>query len=83
MNMSNLSILTLTIYFTNLPLPYLFNNKLTKHQKINNMKFMNLIMLFDFIRALHLKRSYSTKDYHFLLILYLLQFNYCKTDINL
>jgi hypothetical protein len=26
---------------------------------------MNLIILFDFIQVLHLKRSYSTKDYYF------------------
>jgi hypothetical protein len=33
---------------------------------------MNLAILFDFIQVLHLNRSYSTKDYFFLLIFYLL-----------
>jgi hypothetical protein len=29
------------------------------------MRFMNLIILFDFIKVLHINRSLSTKDEHF------------------
>jgi hypothetical protein len=38
---------------------------LTKHEKIYNMRFMILIMLYDFIHVLNIKRRLSTNDGHF------------------
>jgi hypothetical protein len=45
---SVLILLTLISYFINLPLAFLFINKLTKSWKINNMHFRTLILLYDF-----------------------------------
>jgi hypothetical protein len=65
MNRSNLSISTLTIYFTNYSLVFLFINYLTKHKNINNMRYMNLKILFDFIHVLLIKQKHSTRDDYF------------------
>jgi hypothetical protein len=65
MNKSNLGILTHTSYFTNLLLHFLFISTITKHENINNMKFMNLNIPFDFIHFLLIKRRHSTKNKYF------------------
>jgi hypothetical protein len=53
-------------YSTNYIYAFLFIKYLTKHLKtINNMRFINLIMLYDFIQVLNIKRRLSTKDEHF------------------
>jgi hypothetical protein len=49
-----------------------------KGEKLNNMRFMILIMLFDFIHVLLSKRKFPTKDeyiskYILFTIIYLLQ----------
>jgi hypothetical protein len=63
--MSNLIILTHKDDFTKLPLSFLFINNLTKHYKIYNMRFMILIMVYDFIQILHIKRKHPTNIYYF------------------
>jgi hypothetical protein len=34
-------------------------------RKINNMHFMDLIMLFDFMQVIYIKRNRNTKNEHF------------------
>jgi hypothetical protein len=67
---ASLSILTHKCDFTNLHLAFLFINDLTKHYKLNNMRFRILIRLFDFIQVLNIKMRLSTKD------------EYCSTHIQ-
>jgi hypothetical protein len=45
-------------YFTNNLQAFLFINFLTKHLKINNMRFMNLTMFSDFMQVLHINRRH-------------------------
>jgi hypothetical protein len=42
------------------------------------MRLMVVIMLYDFIQVLNIKRKHYTEDDYFLLIIYLLQFLYYK-----
>jgi hypothetical protein len=53
--------------FTNLPLTFLFIYNLTKHQKINNMRFKNLTWFYNLPR-INICLS----------IFYFLQFIYCR-----
>jgi hypothetical protein len=62
MNRSVLLILTHNNYFTILALAFLFISKATRHYKINNMKFMNLNMLSNFMKVLNISRKHSTKN---------------------
>jgi hypothetical protein len=64
-NRSILSILTRTNYFTNLLLVFLSINKLTKYYKINNMHFMNMIILSDFTQVLNINRKHYTQNDYF------------------
>jgi hypothetical protein len=64
-NRSILSILTCTNYFTNLLLVFLSINKLTKYYKINNMHFMNMIILSDFTQVLNINRKHYTQNDYF------------------
>jgi hypothetical protein len=63
--MSTLTILTLTSYFTKLPLAFLFIYKLTKLSKFNNMQFMSLNMMYDFIQVIYSTRKHYTKVEYF------------------
>jgi hypothetical protein len=45
---------------------FLIIRNLTKHLKINNMRFMNLMMIYYFIQVQGSKRGYLTKDDYFL-----------------
>jgi hypothetical protein len=65
MNRSNLSTLTLTSYFTKLSLAFLFINKLTKPWKFNNMQFMSLNVLSDFMQVPNNIRKHPTKNEYF------------------
>jgi hypothetical protein len=60
MTMSILLILIQESYFTNLPLAFLFIYNLTKHYKINNMRFKNLTWFYDFIQVLYSTRKLLT-----------------------
>jgi hypothetical protein len=56
----------------------LFIKKAIRHKKINNIHFMNLNMLSDFIRVLNSTRKHSTMNEYFTMtviftIIYLLQ----------
>jgi hypothetical protein len=44
---------------------FYFINYLTKHLKINNMLFMKIIRVYDFLQVLHVKGSYSSKVEYF------------------
>jgi hypothetical protein len=44
---------------------FLFINYLTKLLKINNMRFMILIILYDFIQVLNIKRRDPIKNNYF------------------
>jgi hypothetical protein len=46
------------------------------------MRFMDPTMVYDFIKILHIKGSYSTEYDYFQLISYLLQFIYYKDRIE-
>jgi hypothetical protein len=48
-------------HFTNLPLSFLFIYNLTKHQKINNMRFKNLTWFYDFLHVLYSASKFPTK----------------------
>jgi hypothetical protein len=52
-------------YFANLPLAFLFINKVTRHWKFNNIKFRILIMLFGFMQVLNHLKKHPTKNEHF------------------
>jgi hypothetical protein len=80
--------------FTNLSLAFLSINKLTKHYKINNLHFSNLIILSDFMHVLNSIRKHYAKDEYFpkhilFTTIYLLQEQklnpnkYSEKDINL
>jgi hypothetical protein len=60
--MGILLILNQESHFSNLPLPFLFIYILTKHQKINNMKFKNLTWFYDFILVLYGARKLPTRN---------------------
>jgi hypothetical protein len=72
MNRGIILILTHRTYFTTLPLAFLFFNNLTMHKKLNNVRYMNLFMLYDFMQVLNIKRMHYTKNEYFLSIFYLL-----------
>jgi hypothetical protein len=80
---SILIILIFTSNFTILPLAFLFTNKLTKHLKFNNMHFMNLNMLFDFIQVYSAKGNILTKIIIFIRIFKLLPLFIMRTKIKI
>jgi hypothetical protein len=65
MNRGIILILTPRSYFTTLPIVFLFINNLTMHKKRNNVRFMNLFMLYDFMQVLNIKRIHYTKNEYF------------------
>jgi hypothetical protein len=65
-NRSKLIILTHKCYFTNLPLTFLFIYKLTMPYKFNNMQFMNLNMLSEFMQVLNINEKHYTKNEYFI-----------------
>jgi hypothetical protein len=64
-NKSNIVILTLASYFTNLPLVLLFINNLPKHLKFNNMQFRIVILLYNFMQVLNSMEKHPTKNEYF------------------
>jgi hypothetical protein len=65
MIMSILLILFHKSHFTNLPLAFLFIYNLIEHWKFNNMHFMNLFILSDFMQALNINRNHYNKNDYF------------------
>jgi hypothetical protein len=62
MLMHNLPTLTSYKPFTNLPLAFLLFNKLNTTSKCNNLRFIPLIMLSDFIQVLNSAWDVYTKN---------------------
>jgi hypothetical protein len=57
-NRSDLIKLTHKSYFTNLLPRFLFIYNLTKHLKFNNIRFMSLTRVYDFLQVLCSKRRH-------------------------
>jgi hypothetical protein len=62
---STTSILFIKNVFTKLLQAFLFIRNLAKHSKTNNMIFMNLTRVSDFLQVLGIHRDISTKDDYF------------------
>jgi hypothetical protein len=62
MIMSNLTTLTSMSYLLIYLYPFLYFSNLTTAQKINNMHYTYLILLFDFLQVLYGAREFPTKN---------------------